>query len=451
MAIIKIMKNHGSDKKRKAGKRRNMLPPTLCFVATLLLCGCRMGTEAGASDKEITIWSMWSGAEERNFERVLRLYERSHPGVHIRNLGAVSDDTKTIRALVAGATPDVFTLANPAYLGALAHNKAVRPLDDLLNNGGLHETDFVPASLRLCRYEDHLYGLPFLIDDVALLWDKQAFREAGLDPERPPQTLEELADYAVKLTKRDSSGKITRLGLRPPNDLFILFFLFGGGLTDAQTGQATPDAPGNVAGMEWYKTLVDRLGGIEQINAFSSGFGSNQGASNPFYVGKVAMMLDGEWNPYWVSRYAPQMQYGVAPVPPPAAHPERAGTTWIGGNVFCIPADSKHPREAAEFLVWMQSPEAQTAFAHDMNNVPNIRAALQSPQLRTGTAFRRQFGKFLDLADSPNAAYFPAMPSASLYMSEMSNATDKVLYGEQTSMQALHAVKLHMQKEEAQP
>ncbi len=423
----------------------------LVIALLTLLCGCRRTTEGNASDKEITLWSMWSGQEERNFERVLRLYERSHPGIHIRNLGAVSDDTKTIRALVAGAPPDVFTLSNPAYLGALARNKAVLPLDDMLTKGTLREADFVPASLRLCRYENHLYGLPFLIDDVALLWDKQAFAEAGLDPERPPQTLEEMADYAVKLTQRDASGKITRLGLRPPNDLFILFFLFGGSLTDAQTGTATPDVAGNVAGLEWYKTLVDKLGGIEQINAFTTGFGQNQGANNPFYVGKVAMMLDGEWNPYWVSRYAPQLRYGVAPIPPPASHPEQAQTTWIGGNVFCIPTDSKHPREAAEFLAWMQSPEAQTAFAHDMNNVPNIRAALQSPQLRTGAAFRQQFGKFLDLADSPNATYFPAMPSASLYMSEMSSATDKVLYGEQTPEQALHEVKSRIQKEEAQP
>ena len=423
----------------------------LVVALLLLLPGCRIGTDGNNGDKEITLWSMWSGQEERNFERVLRLYEHSHPGVHIRNLGAVSDDTKTIRALVAGAPPDVFTLSNPAYLGALARNKAVRPLDDLLTDGKVREADFVPASLRLCRYENHLYGLPFLIDDVALLWDKQAFREAGLDPERPPRTLEELAEYAVKLTKRDAGGKITRLGLRPPGDLYILFFLFGGSLTDAQTGTVTPDAAGNVAGLEWYKTLVANMGGIEQVNAFTTGFGQNQGANNPFYMGKVAMMLDGEWNPYWVSRYAPQLQYGVAPVPPPASHPERARTTWIGGNVFCIPTDSKHPREAVQFLAWMQSPEAQIAFAHDMNNVPNTRFALQSPQLRTGAKFRAQFGHFLDLAASPNAAYFPAMPSASLYMSELSNATDKVLYGEQTTAQALHTVKVHIQKEGSRP
>lgn len=421
------------------------------FAAPLLLSGCRTVPPADPSRRvELTLWTMWSGQEERNFERVCRLYERSHPHVRVRNLGAVSDDTKTIRALVAGAPPDAFTLSNPAYLGALAHNHAVLPLDDLMQSGKLREADFVPAALRLCRYNNKLYGLPFLIDDVALLWNKQAFRDAGLDPERPPRTLEELAEYAVKLTQRDASGKITRLGLRPPSDHYILYALFGGSLLDARTGKISADDAGNVAGLAWYTALVNSVGGVQKVNAFESGFGASQGANNPFYVGKVAMMLDGEWNPYWVSRYAPQIEYGVAPVPPPAARPDRAGTTWIGGNVFCVPTDSKHPDEARNFLAWMQTPEAQILFAHDMNNVPNTRSALRASLLRSGATFRRQFGHFLDLADSPNAAYFPAMPTASLYMSQMSNATDKALYGEQAPAQALAYVRIRVQKEQDQ-
>src|SRR5450755_2295647 len=99
----------------------------------------------------------------------------------------------------------------------------------------------------------------------------------------------------------------------------------------------------------------------------------------------------------------------------------------------------------------MESLPAQTMFAHDMNNVPNMRAALHMPILREGTDFRRQYGKFCDLADSPNAAYFPAMPAASLYMNQMSNAVDKVLYGEMQPTQALAQVRERVRKEQDQP
>ena len=424
----------------------------LCAVLLLTaLPSCRTAEGKQSHETEITLWSMWSGQEERNFERILRLYERTHPGIRIRNLGAVSDDTKTVRALVAGAPPDFFTLANPAYLGVLARNHAIRPLDDLFQpSSHLREADFVPASLRLCRYQGKLYGMPFLIDDLALLWNKQAFREAGLDPEQPPRTLEQLAEYAVKLTKRDAEGRITRLGLRPPGDLYALYFFYGGTLLDLSTGRVTADHPGNVAGLTWYCDLVKRLGGVEQVSAFTSGFGNNQGASNPFYTGQVAMLLEGEWNPYWASRYAPQLQYGVSAIPPPASHPEQVGTTVIGGNVFCIPTDSHHPNEARDFLVWMQSPEAQIQFAHDMNNVPNMRTALHAPALRTGAPFRAQYGKFCDLADSPNAAYFPAMPAASLYMSQLTNAGNKALYGELSPALALARARARTQKEQDQ-
>lgn len=427
-------------------------PVKLASVALFLIgMGCRNQVPGRIDGQtvpvEISVWSMWSGQEERNFNRVLRLYELEHPEVRIRNLGGVSDDSKTIRALVAGAPPDLFTLSNPAYLGVLARNGAIRPLDSLLEGTAIRKEDFIPASLRLCEYEGKLYGLPYLIDVAALMWDKQAFREAGLDPERPPQTMEELADYAVRLTKRDASGKITRLGLRRPDDLTTFYFCYGGTLADPKTGKITANHPGNIAGLAWYKDLVERLGGIEKINAFSSSFGSNQGVNNPFFTGKVAMQIDGEWNPYWISRYAPQLSYDVAPVPPPAAHPERTGTTTIGGNVFCIPTDCKHPAEVSRFLLWMESRKAQIQFAHDMNNVPNMRSALHAPELRTGTLFRKQYGKFCDLADSPNAFSFPVTPVASMLMKELGNAADRTLYREETPEQALNRAQERVQKE----
>lgn len=416
-----------------------------CFSAWSTGCGKARSEQGGTV--ELTMWSMWSGQEEKNFDRVLRRYEQLHPGVRIRNLGAVADDTKTIRALVAGVPPDVFTLSDPSYLGPLARNQAILPLDDLFAKSGLKTDEFVSASLKLCRYDNRLYGMPFLIDDEALMWDKRAFAEAGLDPDKPPRTLEELADYAVKLTKRDADGKIVRLGIRPLPDAYLIMALFGGRLVDPATGRITTADPGNVAALAWYKNLMDRMGGIEQVNAFSAGFGRDQGISNPFYVGKVAMMFNGEWNPYWVSRYAPQMQYDVAPVPPPAQFPEKARSTWLGGNVFCIPKECRHVREAWDFLAWMQSREAQVMFAKDMNNVPNQRAVLQAPELRTGPPFRKKYSEFLDLADSPNAGFFPALPVANLYMNQMSTAIDKVMFGEETPEKALRDVQQRVQKE----
>jgi multiple sugar transport system substrate-binding protein len=413
----------------------------------LLSCG-RQNAEAGGKVR-LTLWSMWSGAEEQNFLKVLARYQELHPNVVVENLGAVNDDTKTVRAIVAGVPPDVFTLADPLYLGPLAANGAIYPMDDLFRRSGLREEDFIPASLRQCRFNGRLYAMPFLIDCYALLWNKQAFREAGLDPDRPPATLEELSEYAVKLTKRNGSD-IERLGLMPITDqnaFYLLYQAFGGRLIDDTGRRLTPDDPRNIEAMRWYIDLVNKMGGYQTVNAFNSGFGQAQSANNPFFVGKVAMMFNGEWNPWWCYKYAPKLDYGVAPLPHPAARPDLARTTWFGGNMFCISKGSKHPKEAWDLLVWMQSDEAQILYASLMNNVPNQRGVLQSPTLREGAPYREKFRVFLDLAGTPNSGSFPALPVANLYNAELATARDLVLNGEKTPERALADVRIRVQRE----
>jgi multiple sugar transport system substrate-binding protein len=421
--------------------RRTLLAGLPASLAPL--AGCH--TDGAAP--ELSIWQMWSGQEERNWLAVLQAYQKRKPDFRFRNLGGVRDDTKTIRALVAGSPPDLFTLADAGFLSPMAHNRAILPLDDLFHAAGLREADFVAGALNLCRYRGKLYGIPYLIDNSALLWDKKAFREVGLDPEQPPRTLEELAEFAAKLTKINADGSLSRIGLRPPDDAYLLMTLFGGSLADPQSERITADHPGNIAALEWYRSTMDKQGGMEKVRAFASGFGQLQGASNPFYVGKVAMIINGEWNPYWLSRYAPHVEYGVAPIPPPAAHPENRGMTWIGGNVFCIPAETKHKDAVWEFLTWTQSREAQILFARAMNNVPNQKAVLHAPELREGAPFRKKYSVFLDLAEQGKSAYFPPLPVSNLYMNQMNNAIDEILLGMKPTAQALREVRERVQQE----
>lgn len=421
----------------------------ILLVAAAVLagaCGCARSRAQQGHVVHLSFWSMWSGPEERNFLEVLRRYEETHPGIVIENLGAIRDDTKTVRAIVAGVPPDLFTLSDPLYLGPLAANGAVYQLDEWFRESGLSESDFTHASLSQCRMDGKLYAMPYLVDCYALMWNKDAFREAGLDPEKPPGSLAELADYAVRLTKKRGNN-ITRLGLQPLSDMYIINQAFGGELYDPETGEVTPDHPGNIAALEWYRDLVERMGGYQQVNGFAAGFGQAQGTNNPFFVGQVAMMINGEWNPYWCSRYAPKLRYGVAPLPPVRPGDTGPPATWLGGNMICIPKGAKHPRAAWDVLVWMQSDEAQLMFADSMNNVPNQRRLLKARRLREGADYRRKFSVFLDIADTPRAGHFPALPVSALYNNELLTARDLVLAGAKTPEQALRDVRVRVQRE----
>ncbi len=412
--------------------------------------GCTGKSSVDNNLVELSIWTGWTGAEEIGFNKLLTRYSSLHPNIKFHNLAGVNDDTKTLRALIAGVPPDVFALWDSTFLGPFARNHAIRPLDELFQQSGLREQDFIPASLGMARYHGHLYAMPLLVDISALFTNKQAFVEAGLDPNRAPQTIEELSEYIVKLTKRDSSGRITQLGMAPPLDasgFFLISSLFGGRLFDRKTGAVTADDPGILAAANWSKKLTDRLGGIDQMRSFASGFGQAQGPSNPFFVGKVAMMISGEYSPYWIERYAPKLQYGIAAIPPPASHPENREVVAFGGNNFCIPSESRHPKEAWDFLVWLQSAEAQIQFSRTINNIPNIRAALHSSELREGTAYRKRFASLMDLVARAKGSYVPATPVSNLYMNQMGSALDSVLFGDKTPQKAFADVRIRVQKE----
>ena len=418
----------------------------LVAVVCLALGGCATWPNKSAeSIVHIRCWTMWSGGEEKAFQAVLDRYNETHPGVRFENLGSVNDE-KTVRALVAGAPPDVFTVSDPSYLGALAANDAILPLDDLFEKSHLKTDDFTRASLSQARYNGKLYAMPYLVDCIGLLWNKKVFREAGLDPERPPQTIEELEEFCRKITQKGADGRLTRIGLRPPDGVNLLA-LYGGGFFEPATGRITANNPRNIEAATAFKALMDAQGGYEAVQGFAAGFANEQGGYNSFYVGQAGMVFSGQWNTYWIAKYKPDTEYGVAPLPYPAAHPERKGTLWLGGNFFCIPKESRHKKEAWDFLVWTQSLEAQRLLADSLHGVPNIRAALKIRSLREGEPWRVSFGKFMDLSDSPNATHFPPMPIAALYLSEINSAIEAVGYGRKTPEKALSDTQERVQRE----
>lgn len=399
----------------------------------LLALAAAAGCSRPATRQNLRVWSMWGGDEEEVFRKTLDAFDPQ-----LENLPSVSDD-KTIRALVAGAPPDVFTLKDPSALGALAANNALLPLDNLFATAGLKDDDFTPGSLSQCRFRGKLYAMPYLLDCMVLLYNKRLVQT-------PPRTLEELEELCKRLTQRDSTGRLTRIGLRPPEALHLLGAA-GGQFWDERTERVTADHPRNAAGLAWYKRLMDAQGGNEAVEAFSAGFADDMGSNNPFFKGLAAMEFSGQWNANWVYRYTPGEEIGVAPLPFPASAPELEGTAWLGGNLFCLPREGQKTAQVWEFLNWTQTRTGQLQFASTMHGVPNQRAILKEPSLRTGAPWRPLFARFLDLADSPRASHFPVLPVAALYQSELTAACDAVRYGRKSPQNALKTVQAKVARE----
>lgn len=397
---------------------------------------------------ELVIWSAPTGVEEQGFLRLCRRFEAEHPGVLVRNVGA-SNEVKLVRAIVAGSPPDLAYLYNTIAIGPLAANSALRPLDADFARSRLRESDFLPGAIAQGRYRGHLYAMPVTRDSRALYINRARFREAGFDPERPPETLEEATAMAVRLTGHRPDGTLEKLGLFLPNDPDVVFALFGGDILDERTGQATADRPENVTALRWLVQLADAQGGYRAISGLAAGFGTDESGQNPLATGKVAMRIDGEWTAMYLEKYAPATDYALAELPHPAARPDLKNLAWEDGDIMLIPNGSRHPELAWEFMAWMQQPAQQGEYAAAMNNLPSIMALRASPRLTQGSRSKQALGYVLGhiASDPRNARFLPPTPVDQLYRDLLRTAFDHALFHEVTPEQALHDVQARITRE----
>jgi multiple sugar transport system permease protein len=192
------------------------------------------------------------------------------------------------------------------------------------------------------------------------------FRQAGLDPNKPPQTWDELIADAKKLTVHSPSG-YKSIGFIPAYKqgwLYLWSWQEDGEFMSPDGRTCTLDNPQTETALKTIVDWYDQLGGVDAINQYAGGFADD--ATDAFMTGRLAMRVDGDWFLGAIARYHPEMDFGVCPVPVPAERLHHEGrfkndptwVTWAGGYGFVIPVGSKHVDEAWKFIQWMNSPTA---------------------------------------------------------------------------------------------
>ena len=378
----------------------------------------------------VHIWSGWTGDPEETFERTLQLFNQSQSEFWVVNASTIEDDSRIMRALTAGTPPDVFFLWKPSLLGVVAGLDCVEPLEERFDTSGLKRDEFVDGALDLCTVNGRLVALPLLLDVFALFYDKQLFREAGLDPEKPPATTEELIEYIEALT-RIEDDKLRRMGyfIDYPEEALGLFGAEFYGPDD----RPQFDDPSCVQALDLLGRIHAIQGGGQEIDAFRAGFGEYTSPSHQFFVHKIAMYSVGQWWPELTERYAPEMDYAVAPFP---CDSDPNGISFMGGNLMCLARGAKNPEGGWAFMRWAQTVEAQLAFAKPMNSMPNIRKALEAPELRSGGKLWVKFGEVADITLTSKMTFVRPTAVSAQYLNEMKIATQFAVRGSKTSEQA---------------
>ncbi|HTV17610.1 MAG TPA: ABC transporter substrate-binding protein [Polyangiaceae bacterium] len=415
-------------------------PRSLALLLAGYLAACAPDASHDAR-VHVVYWEKWTGAEASAMAATVDAFNASQSRIFVEFLSISGIERKAILATAGGDPPDVTGLW-VQNIASWADMNALTPLDELMAEQGESADEFLaryePAYADAMQYDGHVYAAIATPASLALHWNKRAFREAGLDPERPPATLAELYDYSKRLTRRDPvTHDLTQVGFLPEDPGWWPWAFpryFGGDLLGPH-GEITYDGvPANVESMRWVQSYTD-LYGSDDLRRFASGFGLFGSPQFPFFAGRTTMVFQGVWLNNYMRQYAPNLEYGVAAWP--AVHAGEAPFTLVEGDMLMIPRGSKHPREAWEFLKYVSSsnPEAQsfdelrgmerTCFLQEKN----------SP-LRVWSPFFTEhhphpfIGVFRELAQSPRAYHAPLMGIFQEYQREINIAFDKVRLGQ---------------------
>ena len=347
-------------------------------VAALALTLAACGSDGGDSDSntdsesggtstdlsaELTWWDTSDATNEAPaYDELIAKFNEEYPDITIKHETVPFDQTqnkfKTAAESGSGA-PDILRaevawtpeFASLGYLYALDGTAAL-------------ENNFLETPLSSNVYEDKTYGVPQVTDTLGLMYNKALFEKAGLDPDAPPTTWDEVREAAKALKDK---AKVDALYINS-GGYFLLPFLYGEGadLVDTDAQEITVNSPEAVTGIETAASLV------------KDGTAVKPTANDPygtmmtlFKEQKVAMIINGPWEVAGISddpNFGGIENLGVAPVPAGGA----GQGAPVGGHNYVVYSgmDDEKAEAAAAFIAFMSSAESEAFIADELGLLP---------------------------------------------------------------------------------
>lgn len=369
-------------------------------------------------------------------------FAKSQSNVTVK-VTTVPDGDKFTTAMASGNPPDMIQTWNAAEVATWATSGGVVQLNSFIAADKLDLNKLDPAGLAAGQLFGKQYGMPMLVyTNTLLYWNKAIFQDVGLDPNTPPATWQDLNTYADKITLKQGDT-FTRMGFVPSygqGGIGNIMWSFGGQLYSDDGKQVTPDNAGVVKAVEFTRQQLVQFGGQPAINAFKKGFGTNE--KDPFYIGQIGMEVSGEWVPTFITKYKPDLNYGIGFLPYDASAPQAKNSGNIGTNLIVMPKDAKHHQQAWAFIAYANTPAPDLALATGLGNTPQVLAAATTMETNAATP---QLKFIFQAHQSRNMHATPINPISSEYNKAFNTAVGNVLAGKADAPSALAQVKAIIQ------
>jgi sn-glycerol 3-phosphate transport system substrate-binding protein len=368
-----------------------MLTPVLA----LLVAACAGGAEAPEATRpagpvSITFWHSMTAANEKTLETLIQRFNASQNEVVVNPVfqGSYNDSLNKVLASLGRASElPALVQIEDISTQLMIDSQEITPVQDFIDQEDYDLSAFEPRVLDYYRVGDRLYSMPFNLSSPVLYYNKNDFREVGLDPGKPPQTLEELKAYSEKLLQKDGSGNITRSGIALEISpwFFEQMLAKAGGLYvnngNGRDGLATEAVFNGTEGkaiFQWWADMVEsglafnvgrNLSGADNLLAVGSGRASMTISSSAGLRAVFDVIEAGG---------AKGVELGVAPMPAPQS--AEGGIVVGGASLWIVKARPEAEQEAAwKFLKFLVEADQQAAWYAGSGYFPIRRDAFDKP------------------------------------------------------------------------
>ena len=404
-------------------RRLFLIAATVLLVAS---AGCG-GSSSSNGVVNVTVWHGYEDIEGKAMTSAAARFNATHPKIHVtvQNYGNADYALqKVLTAIRGGAYPDI------AYLyGSWAANIARSPtavdLSSRIKEPGVNWNDFWPAERQAVQVGDKVIGMPALVDNLALVYNKKLFDQAGIPYPTADWTWDDFRAAARQLT--DPGAK--QFGWAYVADgsedtvwrFDALLWQAGGDILNSDNSEAEFNSPAGVKAA----TLLQQMATVDHSVYLDNGNGNY---ANLFNSGKIAMLFTGPWD---LSSF-PGVNYGVQVLPGDQNHQTISGPDqWVLFN------NGDQRTEAAwTFLKWFTSAQQSLQWSLDTGDLPIRASVTELPQYQQYVKRFPGVGTFV--ANEANALKArPVIPTYNEVSQAMGQAIQAVLLGKAQPQQAL--------------
>ncbi|MBO0334265.1 ABC transporter substrate-binding protein [Sneathiella sp. CAU 1612] len=330
---------------------------SLCVTAGALALSVGTLSSAYAVDLQFYFPVAVGGKAAETIQSLTDEYSAQNKDVNIDAIFSGSYQDTVTKALTAarGGKPPQLSVILAVDMFTLIDEDVIIPFDDVAttDEDKAWLNSFYPAFMKNSQTGGKTYGIPFQRSTPVLYYNKEAFKEAGLDPEKAPATWEEMVEYGKKLVKKDANGNVTRWGVRIPSSGFP-YWLFQG--LAAANGKRLANEDGNMTYFD-DPAVIEALEYLVSLSTehkiMAPGIIEWGATPKAFFEGQTAMMWTSTGNLTNVRTNAP-FDFGVAMLPAKISR----GAPTGGGNFFIFKDSSDEQKRAAvDFVKWITAPE----------------------------------------------------------------------------------------------